>query len=188
MRPLVGPHLRGRVAAGRAPLLLVVEGPLATADAEAVRLGVALAHGGRAVSTSTERGHHEERGALLHIGAKYVVFLEAVPPEHETFLGQLQGVAQVTDGVGRLHMQRNGRSRKRSHKDLHRFRPKVGYLSACPRMAGGIEWSGKKDLVRTRRSEELLVVDESATTFHSIHNQEPKSIKSRTIPFVFKRE
>merc|ERR1719350_694527 len=45
LTPVVGPHLAGGVAAARAPLLLVVEGSLAAARADAVALRVLLAHG-----------------------------------------------------------------------------------------------------------------------------------------------
>merc|ERR1719277_1655187 len=48
--PLVAPDLRRRVAAARAPLLLVVEGSLTATGTQAVRLLVALAHGRRAVA------------------------------------------------------------------------------------------------------------------------------------------
>merc|ERR1719336_3463700 len=49
LAPVVGPHLLRRVAAARAALLLVVEGPLAAARADAVALGVLLTHGRCAV-------------------------------------------------------------------------------------------------------------------------------------------
>merc|ERR1740121_108581 len=58
LRPLVGPHLRGRVTAGATALLLEVEGSLAATHAEAVGLLVALAHGRRAVAAPGQPRHH----------------------------------------------------------------------------------------------------------------------------------
>merc|ERR1719203_783215 len=43
--PMVRPDLLGRVSASGARLLLVMEGPLATTNAQTMRLLVALAHG-----------------------------------------------------------------------------------------------------------------------------------------------
>merc|ERR1719373_37433 len=52
--PLVAPDLRRRVAATRAPLLLVMKRPLVAAGAQAVCLLVALAHRWRAITAAQE--------------------------------------------------------------------------------------------------------------------------------------
>merc|ERR1711972_1308519 len=56
--PLVRTDLRCRIAASRAPLLLEVEGALATTDTEAVGLFVTLTHGRSAVAATWQAGHH----------------------------------------------------------------------------------------------------------------------------------
>merc|ERR1719393_268044 len=85
--PIVLPDLRPRVAAVRARLLLDVEGPLAAADAELVRLLVALTHRWRAVARAREAQHQVQRGLLLDVVIRErATILQLLPCEDEALL------------------------------------------------------------------------------------------------------